>query len=211
MPTPIRAENTRYRLSLSPRATRADCGGLAPGCRLPPGQRPRTAARARRVGGFSPPEHPSRPRRSPTGPAGADGRRQRARPCGSRTPVLAAGVDVAPAAAAELVPGARTEASRRSGTGEAATDRSVEPDVLPTAGVRLADRTRTFTPPAPGDLSTPSKSRGHASPKTTHPQAYPAGRQVLHGVDQVGEVAAEAVELPDDEHVALPQGPQAAV
>ena len=39
----------------------------------------------------------------------------------------------------------------------------------------------------------------------------PAGRQVLHGVDQVGEVVAEAVELPDDEHVALPQGPQAAV
>ena len=27
-------------------------------------------------------------------------------------------------------------------------------------GVRLADRTRTFTPPAPGNLSTPSKSRG---------------------------------------------------
>ena len=46
---------------------------------------------------------------------------------------------------------------------------------------------------------------------TAHPQAYPAGRQVLHGVDQVNEVAAEAVELPDDEHVALPQGPQAAV
>ena len=82
-------------------------------------------------------------------------------------PGLAAVVDVAPAAAAELVPGPRTEASRRSGIGAAATDRGVEPDVLPTAGVRLADRTRTFTPPAPGDLSTPSKSRGHASPKTT--------------------------------------------
>ena len=82
-------------------------------------------------------------------------------------PGLAAGVDVAPAAAAELVLGPRAEASRRSGTGAAATDRGVEPDVLPTAGVRLADRTRTFTPPAPGDLSTPSKSRGHASPKTT--------------------------------------------
>ena len=81
-------------------------------------------------------------------------------------PGLAAGVDVAPAAAAELVPGPRTEASRRSGTGAAATDRGVEPDVLPTAGVRLADRTRTFTPPAPGDLSTPSKSRGHASRPT---------------------------------------------
>ena len=36
-----------------------------------------------------------------------------------------------------------------------------------------------------------------------HPQAHAAGRQVLHGVDQVGEVPAEAVELPDDEHVAL--------
>ena len=37
------------------------------------------------------------------------------------------------------------------------------------------------------------------------------GRQVLHGVDQVGEITAEAVELPDDEHVALPQGAHAAV
>ena len=36
------------------------------------------------------------------------------------------------------------------------------------------------------------------------PQAHAAGRQVLYGVDQVGEVAAETVELPDDEHVALP-------
>ena len=72
-------------------------------------------------------------------------------------PGLAAGGDVEPAAAAELVAGPRTEASRRSGTGAAATGRGVEPDVLPTAGVRLADRTRTFTPPAPGDLSTPSK------------------------------------------------------
>ena len=44
-----------------------------------------------------------------------------------------------------------------------------------------------------------------------HPQAHAAGRQVLHGVDQVGEVAAEPVELPDDEHVAVPQRPQATV
>ena len=36
-----------------------------------------------------------------------------------------------------------------------------------------------------------------------------AGGQVLHGVDEMGEVAAQAVELPDDEHVALPQGAQA--
>ena len=43
-----------------------------------------------------------------------------------------------------------------------------------------------------------------------HPQAHAAGRQVLHGVDEMGEVAAQAVELPDDEHVALPQGAQAA-
>ena len=69
-------------------------------------------------------------------------------------PGLAAGVDVAlAAAAAELVGCPRTEASRRSGTGVAATGRGVEPDVLPTAGGRLADRPRTFTPPAPGDLS----------------------------------------------------------
>ena len=44
-----------------------------------------------------------------------------------------------------------------------------------------------------------------------HPLAHAADRQVLHGVDQVGEVAAEAVELPDDEHAALPQGAHAAV
>ena len=49
-------------------------------------------------------------------------------------PGLAAGVDVAPAAAAELVAGPRTGASRRSGTAAAATGRAVEPDVLPTAG-----------------------------------------------------------------------------
>ena len=42
-----------------------------------------------------------------------------------------------------------------------------------------------------------------------HPQTHPAGRQSLHGVDQMGEVAAEAVEFP--EHVALPQRQQAAV
>ena len=44
-----------------------------------------------------------------------------------------------------------------------------------------------------------------------HPQAHAAGRQVLHGVDQVGEIAAEAVELPDDEHVARPERAHAAV
>ena len=44
-----------------------------------------------------------------------------------------------------------------------------------------------------------------------HPQAHAAGRQVLHGVDQVGEDAAEAVELPDDEHVARPEHAHTAV
>ena len=44
-----------------------------------------------------------------------------------------------------------------------------------------------------------------------YPQAHAAGGQVLHGVDEMGEVATQAVELPDDEHVALPQGAQAAV
>ena len=44
-----------------------------------------------------------------------------------------------------------------------------------------------------------------------HPQAHAAGRQVLHGVDQVDEVATEAVELPDDEHVARPERAHAAV
>ena len=44
-----------------------------------------------------------------------------------------------------------------------------------------------------------------------HPQAHAAARQVLHGVDQVGEVPAEAVELSNDEHIALSQGAWAAV
>ncbi len=44
-----------------------------------------------------------------------------------------------------------------------------------------------------------------------HPQAHAAGRQVLHGVDQVGEVAAEAVEFPDHAHVARPESAHAAV
>ena len=44
-----------------------------------------------------------------------------------------------------------------------------------------------------------------------HPQAHAASRQVLHGVDQVGEGATEAVELPDDEHVARPERAHAAV
>ena len=43
-----------------------------------------------------------------------------------------------------------------------------------------------------------------------HPQAHLAGRQVLHGVDQMGEVAAKAVELPDDEQVVVPERSQAA-
>ena len=38
-----------------------------------------------------------------------------------------------------------------------------------------------------------------------HPSTHAAGRQVLHGVDQVGEGAAEAVELPDNQHVARPE------
>ena len=42
-------------------------------------------------------------------------------------------------------------------------------------------------------------------------QAHAAGRQVLHGVGQAGEVPAEAVELPDHEDIALPQGALAAV
>ena len=39
----------------------------------------------------------------------------------------------------------------------------------------------------------------------------PGADRVLHGVDQMGEVGAEAVELPDDEHVVLPQDAQTAV
>ena len=44
-----------------------------------------------------------------------------------------------------------------------------------------------------------------------HPQAHASGGEVLHGVDQMGEIAAETVELPDHEHVALPQSAQATV
>ena len=83
-------------------------------------------------------------------------------------PGLAAGDRVAPAAAAELVAGPRTEASRRSGTGAAATGRGVEPDVLPTAGGRLTDRMRTFTPQGTRRSEAHPANRGrHASPKTT--------------------------------------------
>ena len=41
-------------------------------------------------------------------------------------------------------------------------------------------------------------------------KAHAAGRQILHGIDRVAEVPAESVELPDDEHIVLPQGPTAA-
>ena len=54
-------------------------------------------------------------------------------------------------------------------------------------------------------------TRRPAAVVVSHPQTHPAGRQVLHGVDQVGEVSAEAVELPDHEHIALAQDAQAAV
>ena len=39
-----------------------------------------------------------------------------------------------------------------------------------------------------------------------HPQAHAASQQVLHGVDQVGDGTAEAVEPPDDEHIHRPAG-----
>ena len=44
-----------------------------------------------------------------------------------------------------------------------------------------------------------------------HPQAHAAGGELLHGLDLMGEIAAEKVEFPDHEHVALPQGAEAAV
>ena len=92
----------------------------------------------------------------------AAGRRRRASPCGLAHPGLAGGVDVAPAGRRQLVAGPRTEASRRSGTGAAATGRCVEPDVLPTAGVRRADRTRTFNAGGTGH-----HARRPRRPKTT--------------------------------------------
>ena len=39
-----------------------------------------------------------------------------------------------------------------------------------------------------------------------HPQAHAAGGEGLHGVDQMGEVAAETVEFPDHQYIAFPQG-----
>ena len=39
----------------------------------------------------------------------------------------------------------------------------------------------------------------------------PESRRALHGVNQLGEGAAEAVELPDDEHVARPERAHATV
>ena len=61
--------------------------------------------------------------------------------------------------------------------------------------------------------ATPGRSGGVDRRALTgdHPQGHAAGVEVLHGVDQMGEVAAEAVEFPDHEHVALSQGAQAAV
>ena len=55
----------------------------------------------------------------------------------------------------------------------------------------------------------PRSWRRSASSSASRPAA--AGRQILHGVDQAGEVPAEAVELPDDDHIALAQGALAAV
>ena len=76
-------------------------------------------------------------------------------------PGLAAGVDVAPAAAAEPAAGLGTEASRRPRTGAAVTGPDVAPDVPATAaagdvGQRVevlaaAARGKTFTP-SRGDL-----------------------------------------------------------
>ncbi len=42
-------------------------------------------------------------------------------------------------------------------------------------------------------------------------RAHAAGRQVLHCVDQAGEVPAKAVDLQDDEHIALGQDTLTAV
>ena len=39
------------------------------------------------------------------------------------------------------------------------------------------------------------------------PQAHPATGQLVHQVDQVPQIAAEAVELPRDEHVTLLAAP----
>ena len=92
------------------------------------------------------------------GSAGADGRRRRARPCGSRTPVSP------PASPSRRPPrpsSSQVLDQRPPGGPEPArppATAALKPDVLPTAGGRLADWTRTFTPPAPGDLSTPSEA-----------------------------------------------------
>ena len=62
-----------------------------------------------------------------------------------------------------------------------------------------------------------SRSNSASAAKMPNTRRLPAvvvsicGRQILHGVDQVREVPAEPVELPDDEHVALPQSSQAVV
>ena len=72
--------------------------------------------------------------------------------------------------------------------------------------LRVDDRLRQDDLPSPARHDRRLRSRRHQSLR----RHFRHHRQV-HGVDQVGEVAAEAVELPDDEHVALPQGAQAAV
>ena len=37
-------------------------------------------------------------------------------------------------------------------------------------------------------------------------EAHALGGEVVHGIDEMAQVAPEAVELPDDQHVALAQG-----
>ena len=77
------------------------------------------------------------------------------------------------------------------------------PAALPSAGSRgLEPGHGAFAGQLPLELGQRREDAEHEA--AGHPQACPAGRQVLHGVDQVGEVAAEAVELPDDERP-LPQ------
>ena len=74
------------------------------------------------------------------------------------------------------------------------------------AGNHVHCQTQARAPPVPVTLSTQGPAQPTSSQRAAlidlralageHPQAHAAGRQVLYGIDHVGEVAAETVELP---------------
>ena len=111
---------------------------------------------------------------------------------------------------------------RAPGRVERRGDQSVDVrlDLLDPRDVRIDDLQRARVSDADSSRQLRGSESDDSRPSQV-PRVLPAlhqimgrlreGGEILHGVDQMGEVAAEAVELPDHKHVALPQRPQAAV